>query len=93
MLQPLQDKVVLKVKKEEEVTKGGIILSSNSKNKALVATVIAVGPGTMSDGVRIVSEVKEKDNVFIQKGAGIEIEYEDEEYLVVTQEEILVVIK
>jgi len=93
MLRPLQDKVVLKVKKEEEVTKGGIILSSDSKNKALIANVIAVGPGAMSNGVRMIMEVKERDNVFIEKGVGIEVKYEGEEYLVVTQKDILAVIK
>lgn len=81
------------MKKEEEVTKGGIILSSNSKNKAQVATVIAVGPGAMSNGVRTIMEVKERDNVFIEKGVGIEMEYEGEEYIVVTQKDILAVMK
>ena len=44
MLRPIQDNVVLEVKKEEEVTKGGIILSTNSKLKSQIATVVAVGP-------------------------------------------------
>lgn len=92
MLQPLEDKVVLKVNKEE-VTKGGIILSSNSQNKSQVATVIAVGPGKMSNGSREVMEVKEKDIVFIEKNVGVQIEYEGEEYLIVKQNEILAVIK
>ena len=65
MLQPLEDKVVLKVNKEE-VTKGGIILSSNSQNKSQVATVIAVGSGKINNGNREIIEVKEKDIVFIE---------------------------
>ena len=47
MLRPLQDKVVLKLKEEEEVTKGGIILTNHSHEKAKIATVVAVGPGAM----------------------------------------------
>ena len=93
MLRPLQDKVVLKVKKEEEVTKGGIILSSNISNKAQVATVIAVGPGAMSNGVRMIMEVKENDDVFIEKDTGTAIEYEGEEYILVTQKDILAVMR
>lgn len=93
MLRPLQDKVVLAIKKEEEVTKGGIILSSNAKAKSQLATVIAVGPGEISNGVRAIMEVRENDVVLIEKGAGIEIEYEGESYVVVSQKEILAVIK
>lgn len=92
MLRPLQDKVVLKVKKQEEVTKGGIILSNNSQNKANIATVIAVGPGAMMQGARVIMEVKENDEVFIEKDIGINIEYEGEDYLVVSQKDILAVI-
>ena len=93
MLRPLQDKVVLAIKKEEEVTRGGIILSSNSKTKSQIATVIAVGPGDISNGIRKIMEVREKDTVVIEKGVGIEIEYEGESYVVVGQKEILAVIK
>lgn len=91
MLQPLQDKVVLKLNKEE-VTKGGIILSSNSQNKSQMATVISVGPGIIINGNRIPMDVKEKDIVFVEKNAGIQIEYEGEEYLIVGQNEILAII-
>ena len=93
MLRPLQDKVVLKIKKEEEVTKSGIILSANSKFRSNVATVVAVGPGAMSNGVRAIMEVKENDVVFVEKEAGINIEYEGEEYIVVGQKDILAVVK
>lgn len=93
MLRPLQDKVILKIKKDEEVTKSGIILSANSKFKSTVATVIAVGPGAMNNGVRLSMEVKENDTVFVEKEAGTIIECEGEEYIVVTQNDILAVVK
>lgn len=93
MLRPLQDKVVLEIKKEEEVTKGGIILAGNSKIKSQIAKVIAVGPGDVNNGIRTIMEVRENDIVFIEKGIGVEIEYEGNPYVVVTQKEILAVIK
>lgn len=93
MLRPLQDKVILKIKKAEEVTKGGIILAANSKEKSQLAVVIAVGPGSITNGIRTIMEVKERDNVFVEKDVGIKIEYENEEYLVVSQKDILAVIK
>ena len=93
MLRPLQDKVVLKVKQEKEVTKSGIILASNSSNKIQIATVIAVGPGIISEGVQCKMEVKEKDCVIIEKGSGIVMEYDGEEYIIITQKDILVVLE
>lgn len=93
MLNPVQDKVVLKIKKDEEVTKSGIILGANSKLNSQVGSVIAVGPGIINNGVRNEMEVKEGDNVFVEKGVGIEIKYEEEEYLVVTQKDILAIIR
>lgn len=93
MLRPLQDKVVLKLKEEEEVTKGGIILTNHSHEKAKIATVVAVGPGAMTHGVRTIMEVKERDTVYIENGVGISMEYEGEEYIVVTQNDILAVVK
>ena len=91
MLQPLQNKVVLKLNKEE-VTKGGIILSGNSQNKSQMATVISVGPGIICNGSRIPMDVKEKDIVFVEKNAGIQIEYDGEEYVIVAQDEILAIV-
>ena len=93
MLCPVQDKVVLKIKKDEEVTKSGIILGANSKLNSQVGQVISVGSGIMNNGVKTEMEVKEGDNVFVEKGVGIEIKYDDEEYLVVTQKDILAIIK
>lgn len=93
MLRPIQDKVILKIKKEEEVTKSGIILGSNSKLKSQLATVMAVGPGAMHNGVRMIMEVKERDTVYVEKDVGINIEYEGEEYVVVSQKDILSVVK
>lgn len=93
MLRPLQDKVVLEIKKEEEITKGGIILASNSNVKSQIAKVIAVGPGDVNNGIRTIMEVREDDIVFIEKGSGIEIEYEGKPYVIVSQKEILAIVK
>ena len=62
-LKPLGDKVVLKVVESEEKTKGGIILTDNSKEKPLLATVVAVGSGEVIDGKKIDLDVKEGDLV------------------------------
>lgn len=93
MLQPIQDKIVLEIKKEEEITKGGIILSSNLKTKTQIATVVAVGPGVTEKGIKIEMEVKEHDIVFLEHDIGTEIEYEGKKFLVVNQKDILAIVK
>ena len=58
MLKPLADRVVIKMKENEETTKSGIILAGASKEKPQFAEVLAVGPGTE----KIKMEVKKKNN-------------------------------
>ena len=53
-LKPLSDRVILKALEAEEKTKGGIILTSNAKEKPEMAEVVAVGPGGTVDGKEVV---------------------------------------
>ena len=92
MIKPLADRVLIKMKESEETTKSGIILSAASKEKPQIAEVIAVGPGGNVEGNNIEMYVKEKDNVVFSKYAGTEIKYEDEEYVIVKQSDILAII-
>lgn len=93
MIKPLGDRVLIKMKEGEETTKSGIILSSASKEKQQIAEIIAVGPGGNIEGNNIEMYVKVGQIVIINKYAGTEIKYKDEEYLVVKQSDILAVIE
>ncbi len=89
-LEPLGERVVVKPIVTEEVSKGGIILPDTAKEKPQEGEVIAVGPGKLSeDGKRIAMEVKVGDRVFYLKYAGTEWKYDDEEYLVLRESDIL----
>ncbi len=90
-LKPLGDKIVLKVVEVEEKTKGGIILTDTSKEKPLIAKVIAVGTGEIVDGKKIPLDVKEGDTVIYSKFAGNEITVDDVDYLIVKQSDILAI--
>lgn len=92
MLRPLQDKVIVQLQKEETTT-GGIILTDSAKNKTSFAKVIAVGPGILMQGYRSIMEVREGDNIFIKKDVGIPVEYDGDEYTIITQDDILAVVK
>ncbi len=87
-IQPLGDRVLVKMEKAEE-TKNGIILPGSAQEKPQIAEVIAVGPGGMVDGKEIKMEIVKGDRVIVSKYAGTEIKVDGEEYLLARQSEIL----
>ena len=89
MIKPLADRVLIKMIESEETTKSGIILSSGSKEKPQVAKVIEVGTGTE----KIKMYIKEGDKVIINKYSGTEVKYEDTEYTIVKQDDILAIVE
>ena len=93
MIKPLQDRVVIKMIENEETTKSGIILSSGAKEKPQIAEIIEVGPGGEVDGKKIVMNVKKGDRVIVSKYAGTEVKYEDVEYIIVKQDDILAIVE
>ena len=90
---PLDDKVVLQKVQAEETTKSGIILTGQDKEKPAQAQVIAVGPGGIIDGKEVKMQVKVGDKVVYSKFAGTEVELDEQKYLIVTQSDILAIIK
>lgn len=89
MLKPLADRVVIKMKENEETTKSGIILAGNAQEKSQFAKVIEVGKGTE----KVKMEVKKDDKVIVSKYAGTEIKYEGEELIIVSQNDILAIVE
>jgi chaperonin GroES len=93
-IEPLGDRVVIRPMKEEEKTKGGIILPDTAKEKPQRGTVEAVGPGKMDDkGNRISMELKKGDKVIYQKYTGTEIKENEEDYLILREADIIAKIK
>ena len=91
-LNPLADRVVLKMVEVEETTKGGIILTGAAKEKPSIAEVLSVGPGGMVDGSNVTMSVKPGDKVIIDKFAGTKVTLEDIEYIVVRQGDIRAIV-
>ena len=92
-LQPLADRIVVKVLEAEEVTKGGIVLPDSAKEKPQQAEVIEVGKGKISDGKVIAPAVKKGDQVLFGKYSGTEITIDSKEYLILKEEDILAIVK
>jgi chaperonin GroES len=93
-LKPLQDRILVQRVKEEEKTKGGIIIPDTAKEKPVEGKVIAAGIGKLSeDGKRIALEVKKGDRILFGKYSGNEIKIEGEEYLIMREDDVLGVIE
>jgi chaperonin GroES len=92
-LTPLRDKVIVKPEPAEERTKSGIVLPDSAKEKPQEGTVIAVGTGEISNGQRFPLEVKVGDKIIYSKyGRSVtEVKIENEEYVIVSEEDILAI--
>lgn len=87
-MKPINDRVVVKPAAAEETTKGGILLPDTAKEKPQRGTVIAVGPG--KDGSLMT--VAEGDTVLYGKYSGQEISHNGEDYLIMREDDILVIL-
>jgi len=88
MMKPINDRVVVLPATAEEKTSGGIILPDTAKEKPQKGKVISVGPG--KDGNLMT--VKKGDVVLYGKYAGQEISYEGKDYLIMREDDILVIL-
>ena len=92
-IKPLFDKVVLKSAAVEETTKSGILLTGSAKEKPQTSEVVAVGPGGLVNGNEVKMTVKVGDKVIVGKYSGTEIKVDGEEYMIVSQSDILAIIE
>ncbi len=91
---PLHDRVVVRRVKEEEKTKGGIIIPDTAQEKPQEGEVIAVGPGARDeDGERIEMDVKVGDRILFGKWSGTEVKLDGEELLIMKESDIMGVIE
>jgi chaperonin GroES len=91
---PLHDRVVVRRVKEEEKSKGGIIIPDNAKEKPQEGEVIAVGPGERNeDGERLPPDVKAGDRILFGKWSGTEVTIDGEELLIMKESDIMGVIE
>ena len=93
-LEPLNDKIVVKRLEAEEKTAGGIVLPDTAKEKPKQGKVIARGNGKLlENGKRAQFQVKEGDRVLFTSYAGSEVTIDGEEYLIMTEDDILAVVE
>ena len=93
-LTPLGDRVLVRRVVADVKTKGGIILPDTAKEKPREGVVISVGSVKRSDTGEIIPlTVKPKDRVLFSSYAGSEIKLEGDDYLILSEDEVLAVIE
>ena len=91
---PLNDRILVKRIEAEEVTKGGIIIPDNAKEKPMQGIVMAVGEGKHLDNGQVRPlEVKEGQTIFFRKYAGTEITFDGTEHMILREDEVLAVLE
>jgi chaperonin GroES len=93
-LRPLGDRVVVRPSDREETTKSGIVLPDTAKEKPQRGAIIAAGEGRRDDdGNRIPMDVQVGNDVLFAKYAGTEFKLDDEEYLILSEKDILAIVQ
>jgi len=91
---PLGDRVLVKRVKEEEKTKGGIIIPDTAKEKPQEGEVIAVGPGARDeDGERIKMDLEVGDRILFGKWSGTEVTVDGDELLIMKESDVMGVLE
>jgi chaperonin GroES len=94
MIKPLGDRVVVKALEREEKTKSGIVLPDTAKEKPQEGKIVAVGNGKLlENGQRVPLDVKEGDKVVFSKYGGTEIKIDGQDYLILSERDVLAIVE
>jgi len=93
-VRPLGEKVLIKRVEAEGKTSGGIVLPDTAKEKPKEGKVIAIGDGRiLKSGARAKVQVKKGDRVLFSSYGGTEVRIDGEDYLLMSEDDILAVIE
>jgi chaperonin GroES len=93
-VRPLGDKIIVRRSEAQQKTEAGIYLPESAKDKPKEGKVVALGNGRLNkdNGEYIPFSVKKNDRVIFTSYAGTEIKIDGDEYLIMTEDDILGVI-
>jgi chaperonin GroES len=93
-IRPLQDRLIIRRVKEEEKSKGGIIIPDTAKEKPTEGEVMAIGSGTvLENGTVRALDVKVGDRVLFGKYDGSEVKIDGEDRLIIREGDVLGVLQ
>ncbi|MCB9849944.1 MAG: co-chaperone GroES [Phycisphaerales bacterium] len=93
-MKPLGDNVIVKRLEADEVTAGGIYLPDSAKEKPKRGTIMAVGSGKLNNkGERSAMQLSKNDQVLFTSYAGTEVKIDGDEFLIMSESDILAVLE
>lgn len=96
MIKPLSNNLLIKMEdnnSKEKTTQSGIILGSTTKEKTQIGEVIETGKGKCINEKLIPMEVKKGNKVLISEYSGTKFKYNDEDYVIVSEDNVLAIIE
>jgi chaperonin GroES len=91
---PLHDRVLVRRVKEEEKTRGGIIIPETAQEKPQEGEIIGVGPGARDEQGKIQPlDVKVGDHILFGKWSGTEVKLDGEELLIMKESDVMGIIE
>jgi len=93
-VRPLGDKIIVKRNEADSQTDSGIYLPESAKDKPKQGTIIALGDGNLNKetGERLPFTVKEGDDVIFSSYSGTEVKIDDQDFLIMTEDDVLGII-
>lgn len=94
-LRPLNDHLIVKPVLEDAITKSGIVLPDTvDKEKPEQGEVVAVGPGrALDNGSRLEMSVKVGNKILFKKYSPDEIKVKGEDFLVLSESDVIAIIE
>ena len=91
-VKPLSDRVVVKALEETEQMRGGLFIPDTAKEKPQQGEIVAAGPGRYEDGKLVPMSLKPGDKVLDGKYSGTEVTIDNEQFLIISEKDVLAVI-
>ena len=93
-LQPIRDRIVIKMVEAETTTASGIVIPDSATEKPSQGDVLAVGTGKIAeDGTIVPMVIKAGDRVLFGQHAGQTVKIEKEEFRILREEDVMAIVK
>ena len=88
-IKPLGNRVLVQ-RSKAQTSKGGILLPDSAQERPREGTILAAGPGKSNENGQLEPiSVKVGDRVLFSSYSGTEVKQDEEEYLILSEEDIL----
>ena len=92
-IKPIGDKILIELIEEDAEKVGSIYVPDTAKEKPQMGKVVSVGEGKYEDGKLVPLSVKKGDKVLFRTYAGTDIKHGGNEYLILSESDLLAIVE